>query len=102
MKRKHREWKLVERSRSTQRRLAVGVSPTCRSERGHEAGVRPCGTAAGAFQTLMLIPGSDSVHSSTPDACADSPHRQRAQLHSRCLHGLTAPTVCTALLQMPA
>lgn len=59
-----------ERSRSTQRRLAVGVSSTCRSDRGHEAGVRPCGTTAGVFQTLMLIPGS----------------RQCAQLHSRCPH----------------
>ena len=80
------EWKLVEPPRSTQMGLAVGVASICRCDRGHEAGVQSCGTAVGAFQTLMLIPGS----------------RQCAQLHPRCLCGLTAPAMGTAPPQVPA
>ena len=79
------EWKLVEPPRSTQMGLAVGVASICRCDRGHEAGVQSCGTAVGAFQTLMLIPGS----------------RQCAQLHPRCLGGLSAPAVGTASPQVP-
>lgn len=75
------EWKLVEPPRSTQRKLALGVASICRHDRGHEAGVQPFGTAVGAFQTLMLIPGS----------------RQCAQLHPRYLRGLTTPLLITGL-----